>query len=77
MLPVPTLTVDSLVFASMAGLDPTARRISMIALVPLASMAPLVTIESVVSFANALQVLRRINYEKPVSLLIKNKIHIY
>lgn len=56
MLPVPTPTVDSLVFASMAGLDPTARRISMIALVPLASMAPLVTIESVVSFANALQV---------------------
>lgn len=55
MLPVPTLTVDSLVFASMAGLDPTARRISMIALVPLASMAPLVTIESAVSFVNALQ----------------------
>lgn len=53
---VPTLTADSLAFASTAGPDLTARKISMIALVPLVSMAPPVTIESAVSSANALQV---------------------
>jgi hypothetical protein len=45
----------------------------MIAPVPLASMAPLVTIESAVSFANALQVLPRennLNLKTGSSLLI-------